>query len=425
MGTAQTRSSHAKPAANRQHGTGSQTRRPGVATHRLEAGVDVRPSRRLLGHQAIDTTPRSLQSTRQPLGTLHRPCDLRHGHDTPPITAEERPAPRDLGLPPGARERRPRHPALGRGCQLPPRWRRVPCRPARAPGPSERHARSGGLSSRAARRARRLAGMPPSPLPHVSDAHQRPVGGSPHSGPAARPLCAHRWHAAARPPPPGLGHQAARAHPGGAGCQAAFPPLWAAAPRRAERLDDGATPLGPDPGRAWPSPRRSPGRGVVQRRRALAQRRSPRPLPRAGLEPGRARHVPRRAPSGLPQRDRPLPGPNRRRGHAPGLGAARCAPRCPRLGRGHHAARRRPCTGPGIRRALSPPPRRRARRAGPLDVPSPSPGCSGPVDDARCPRMPPALALARVARRLPAHPSRGLPGHSRPRPRPAPLPSTA
>ena len=84
IGTAQKISSHAQRAANSQHGKGLQTLRHGFATHRLEAGGDVRTRQFLLGHKSIDTTTRSLQIPRQPLGTIHSPFDLLHFHDTPP-----------------------------------------------------------------------------------------------------------------------------------------------------------------------------------------------------------------------------------------------------------------------------------------------------------------------------------------------------
>jgi len=75
-GTAQTISSHAQRPAGITHGHGIHTLRHCFATHLLEAGVDVRTIQMLLGPQALDTTTRYLQITRQYLTTIRSPFDL-------------------------------------------------------------------------------------------------------------------------------------------------------------------------------------------------------------------------------------------------------------------------------------------------------------------------------------------------------------
>ena len=47
-----------------------------MATHLLEAGVDVRTIQLLLGHKALDTTTRYLHITRQHLAQIRSPFDL-------------------------------------------------------------------------------------------------------------------------------------------------------------------------------------------------------------------------------------------------------------------------------------------------------------------------------------------------------------
>ena len=58
------------------HGHGRHTLRHCCATHRREAGADVRTIQSFLGHQSLETTTQSLQITRQPLATIRSPCDL-------------------------------------------------------------------------------------------------------------------------------------------------------------------------------------------------------------------------------------------------------------------------------------------------------------------------------------------------------------
>jgi integrase/recombinase XerD len=82
-GTAQQISSHTKRRAGITHGHGIQTLRHCFATHRLEAGADVRTIQRLLGHQTLDPTTRDLRITRQPLATIRSPFDLLPCGDPP------------------------------------------------------------------------------------------------------------------------------------------------------------------------------------------------------------------------------------------------------------------------------------------------------------------------------------------------------
>jgi len=75
-GTAQKISYHAQRTAGITHGHGIHTLRHCFATPLLEAGGDVRTIQMLLGHQALDTTTRYLQITRQYLATIRSPFDL-------------------------------------------------------------------------------------------------------------------------------------------------------------------------------------------------------------------------------------------------------------------------------------------------------------------------------------------------------------
>ena len=88
IGTAQKISYHAKQRAGITHGQGIPTLRHCFATHLLEAGTDVRTIQRLLGPQALDTTTRYLQITRQHLATIRSPFDLLPCGDTPLPTSE-------------------------------------------------------------------------------------------------------------------------------------------------------------------------------------------------------------------------------------------------------------------------------------------------------------------------------------------------
>ena len=88
IGTAQTISYHAQRTAGITHGHGIHTLRHCFATHRLEAGVDVRTIQMLLGHQALNTTTRSLRITRQHLATGRSPFDLLPCGDPPQPTPE-------------------------------------------------------------------------------------------------------------------------------------------------------------------------------------------------------------------------------------------------------------------------------------------------------------------------------------------------
>src|SRR5262249_57421113 len=66
IGTAQKISYHTKRTAGITHGHGIHTLRHCLATHLLEAGVDVRTLQMWLGHRTLATTTRSLRLTRQP-----------------------------------------------------------------------------------------------------------------------------------------------------------------------------------------------------------------------------------------------------------------------------------------------------------------------------------------------------------------------
>lgn len=88
IGTAQKISSHAQRAAGITHGKGIHTLRHCFATHRLEAGVEVRTMQLLRGHKAIDTTTRDLQITRQHLAKVRSPFDLLGGGDSAPLNTE-------------------------------------------------------------------------------------------------------------------------------------------------------------------------------------------------------------------------------------------------------------------------------------------------------------------------------------------------
>jgi integrase/recombinase XerD len=88
IGTAQKISYHAKRTAGIPHGHGIHTLRHCCATHRLEAGVDVRTIQMLLGHQALDTPTRYLRITRQPLATIRSPFDLLPCGAPPPPSPE-------------------------------------------------------------------------------------------------------------------------------------------------------------------------------------------------------------------------------------------------------------------------------------------------------------------------------------------------
>jgi site-specific recombinase XerD len=88
VGTAQKISSHTKRTAGITHGHGIHTLRHCCATHRLEAGVDVRTMQMLLGHRTLHTTPRYLRITRQHLATTRRPFDLLPCGDPPQPTLE-------------------------------------------------------------------------------------------------------------------------------------------------------------------------------------------------------------------------------------------------------------------------------------------------------------------------------------------------
>ena len=83
IATAPKLSSRAKRAAGIPHGTGIHTLRHCFAPHRLAAGVDLRTLPLLLGHRSIDTTTRSLHSSRPHLAKGHRPFDRRSFGDTP------------------------------------------------------------------------------------------------------------------------------------------------------------------------------------------------------------------------------------------------------------------------------------------------------------------------------------------------------
>ena len=115
IATAQKLSYRAKRAAGITHGKGIHTLRHCFATHRLEAGVDLRTIQLLLGHRSIDTTTRSLHITRQHLAKVHSPFDLlrfgdpcalsrsnlMHAHTTggPPVAQREAQADRRGKLP--------------------------------------------------------------------------------------------------------------------------------------------------------------------------------------------------------------------------------------------------------------------------------------------------------------------------------------
>jgi integrase/recombinase XerD len=88
LGTAQKISSHAKQRAGITHGHGIPTLRHCLATHLLEAGVDIRTIQMLLGHQSLDTTTQYLRITRQHRATIRSPFDLLPCGDPLPPTPE-------------------------------------------------------------------------------------------------------------------------------------------------------------------------------------------------------------------------------------------------------------------------------------------------------------------------------------------------
>lgn len=89
IATAPKISSHAKRAAGIRHGKGSHPLRHCFAPHLLEAGVDLHTIQLLRGHRPIDTTTRSLHSTRRHLAKGHSPCDLRRVAEEQPSIARE------------------------------------------------------------------------------------------------------------------------------------------------------------------------------------------------------------------------------------------------------------------------------------------------------------------------------------------------
>jgi site-specific recombinase XerD len=81
--------SHTKRHAGITHGKGIHTLRHCLATHLLDAGVDLRTMQLLLGHRSIDTTTRYRHITRQHLAKVHSPFDLLGGPDDLPSAIAE------------------------------------------------------------------------------------------------------------------------------------------------------------------------------------------------------------------------------------------------------------------------------------------------------------------------------------------------
>jgi site-specific recombinase XerD len=113
IATAQKLYSRAKRAAGITHGKGIHPLRHCCATPRLEAGVALRTSQRLLGHRSIDTTTRSLHLSRQPLATVHSPFDRLSFGDTPCPQTESRHACAHRRWCPRGAEGGPRQGAVG------------------------------------------------------------------------------------------------------------------------------------------------------------------------------------------------------------------------------------------------------------------------------------------------------------------------
>jgi integrase len=107
LGTAPTISYHTQRTAGSTHGHGSPPLRHGFATHRLEAGVDVRTIQRWLGPQGLETTTRYLRITRQPRATIRSPFALLPWGDPPQPTPESSHAAPCRPMPPPAQRRQP------------------------------------------------------------------------------------------------------------------------------------------------------------------------------------------------------------------------------------------------------------------------------------------------------------------------------
>ena len=187
IGTAQNISYHAPRTAGITHGHGIHTLRHGCATHRLEAGVDVRTIQMVLGHQALDTPARSLRITRQHLATIRSPCDLLPCGDPPLPTPEEPHAAAYHRLPRWGSPAPAQRPTVGSRRYLPPLWCDLPPYPSRIALAAAGDARYRDLPDGAARWARRtlsslwvravrLSCLSPSPRSEVSDVYQDAVG---------------------------------------------------------------------------------------------------------------------------------------------------------------------------------------------------------------------------------------------------------
>src|SRR5712691_95689 len=117
----------------------------------------------------------------------------------------------------------------------------------------------------------------------MSDVDAGPVGREPPRRPAPCALFPPGVYRAPRPQPAYLGPQEAPVDTAVPGREPAARAVWAAEPRRADRVHHGPAPVGPDLGGAWPCARRDRGRCALRQRGALARGRFP--LPVSGARP--------------------------------------------------------------------------------------------------------------------------------------------
>jgi hypothetical protein len=251
--------------------------------------------------------------------------------------------------------------------------------------------------------------VPESPLSHMSDMADGPVGRSAARCVAPHALLPHGVYRAARPQGAHLGAQTAFPHPAVPPRQPDPPPMWPATPGRPARRDDGLAHLGPDAQCPLPPPRLGARGRMGRGRPPLGAHPAALPLPGAGLAYGLPRQGPRGLTPGLPHR-----------------GVALCSSGCsawvphrlppsarpalwPGVGSLHQATVRR--TTPGARGpgTLSPPhrdgqssPPGGARWPRTLHVSPSAPRQSGADHDAGGPGVYPAFAAPSRAPRLPA-----------------------